>query len=89
MVGANFLVIIIVSTDGVQMPFEIVQIKVLAPFPKPVIPLFASPGLVMVPVPLIKIQVPVPELGVFPARVAVVAQTSWSGPAFEVVTLPD
>src|SRR5262249_6182704 len=39
------------------------------------------PGCVTNPDPAIKVHVPVPTAGVFPASVAVAAQTVWSGPA--------
>ena len=39
----------------------------------------------MVPLPLTKVQVPVPVTAGFPASVAVVPQTVWLGPALETV----
>ena len=42
-------------------------------------------GLVIVPAPLINVQVPVPMTAGFPARVAVVPQTVWLGPALAKV----
>ena len=49
--------------------------------PKPVIPLVLEFGLVMVPAPDNKLQVPVPTEVVFAAIVAVVAQTDCETPA--------
>ena len=43
------------------------------------------PGVVIVPVPLINVQVPVPTVAALPASVAVVAQRVWSEPALAVV----
>ena len=45
----------------------------------------ALPGVVIVPAPLINVQVPVPTAAVLPASVAVAAQTLWSEPAVAVV----
>ena len=42
-------------------------------------------GLVIAPAPLINVQVPVPVKAVFPARVGVVPQTVWLGPALAMV----
>ncbi len=39
------------------------------------------------PAPETMLQDPVPTVGVLPARVTEVAQTVWSGPAFEVLGL--
>ena len=71
--------------DDEQGEFDIVHSKMLGPTPKPVIPEVGEPEVVIVPVPLINVQVPVPIVGVLPAKVAVVAQTDWSEPAAEVV----
>ena len=63
-----------------------VQRKVFGPFDKPLtdeVGLFAFAN---VPVPPTTVHVPVPEVGVFPAKLAVVAQFIWSIPAFEVVS---
>jgi len=43
------------------------------------------PGVVTEPLPAITVHTPVPTTGVFPARVALVEQTDWSGPALAVV----
>ena len=73
------------SKDAVQGAFEIVHLKVFAPTPKAVIPDVGLPGVVIVPAPLINVQVPVPTVAALPANVAVVAQTVWSDAALAVV----
>ena len=56
------------------------------PGTSPVIPEVRDDGVVMVAVPEIFVQVPVPEEAVFPASVAVVTlQRFWSAPALAVV----
>jgi len=74
-VGTAFLVITTLSMDAAQGPFVIVHRNVLAPTPKPVIPETGEEGVVMVPAPVMSVQLPVPTSGVFPAKVAVVAHT--------------
>ena len=74
-VGDAFLVITTSSDDAVHGELEIVQRKVFAPTPKPVTPDVGLPGVVIVPVPLTNVHVPVPVVAVFPASVAVAAQT--------------
>ena len=59
---------------GVHGGFEIVQVNTFAPTPRPVTPDVGEDGVVIVPVPLVNVQVPVPIVGVFPAKVAVVPQ---------------
>ena len=63
------------SKEGVHDPLEIVQRKVLEPTPSAVNPDVGEVGVVIVAVPEIKVHIPVPVVGVFPARVAVVEQT--------------
>ena len=53
----------------------IVHSKTLGPTVNPVTPEVGEPGVVIVPEPLISVQVPVPVVGVLPAKLAVVAQT--------------
>ena len=84
-VGAVTTVIITSSVEGAQGAFDIVQRKVFAPTPRAVRPEVGDVGVVMVPEPEINVHKPVPAKGVFPARVAVVAHTVWSGPAAAVV----
>lgn len=52
---------------------------------RPVTPDEGSDGIVTVALPEITAHVPVPIAGVFPASVAVVAHTVWSGPASAIV----
>jgi len=59
------------SEDGAQGEFEIVHSKTFAPAPKFVIPDVGEDGFVIVPEPLMSVHVPVPFVGVFPAKVAV------------------
>ena len=84
-VVAATLVITTSSKLAVQGAFVIVHLKVFAPTPNAVIPEVGLPGVVIVPAPLINVQVPVPTVAVLLARVAVVAQTVWSDPAFAIV----
>ena len=63
----------------------IVQRNVLAPTPNPVTPELGELGAVIVPLPLTKLQMPVPTVGVFPANVVVAVHNDWSGPALAVV----
>jgi len=84
-VGEASLVTMTVSFDAAQVPFEIVQTRLFAPTDKPVTPEVGEPGVVTVALPPMTVHTPVPAAGVFPASVAVVEQTSWSGPAFAAV----
>lgn len=69
-----------------QGGFEMVHINTFAPAPNPVTVVVGDPGVVIVPAPLTKVQVPVPTAGVFPASVAVLLQMVWFGPARAVDT---
>ena len=84
-VGTASLVIITSSVDIAHTPFVIVHLKVFAPTPKPVMPDVGEDGVVIVPVPVIKVHAPVPINGVFPARDVLSRQIVWSGPALAVV----
>jgi hypothetical protein len=75
-VGAAFLVIITVSVVEEHGGLLIVQTNTVEPTPSPVTPDVGDEGVVTDPVPLTTVQVPVPTVGVFPASVAVVAQTT-------------
>ncbi len=68
-------VIITSSVDEVHPVFAIVHLNVFAPAPNPVIPDVGLVGVVNVAAPVTTVHVPVPIVAVFPARVAVVAQT--------------
>lgn len=86
MVGAVLSRVITTSSvETAQTPFDSVQRKVLLPTPSPVTPDAGLVGLVMLPEPEIKVQIPVPVAGLFPAKVAVVPQTVWFGPALAAV----
>jgi hypothetical protein len=73
--SAVLLVINTSSVEAVQGALEIVHLKVLAPTPRAVSPEVGEEGVVIVPAPEINVHNPVPDAGVFPAKVAVVAQT--------------
>ena len=53
----------------------IVQRKVFAPTPSPVTVEVGELGIVIVPDPLTNVHVPLPTVGVLPAKVAVATQT--------------
>ena len=74
-VGKSKRVIVILSLEGAQTPFEILHRKVLTPTVKPVTPDVGEVGVVTVAPPTTTVQSPVPTIGLFPASVAVVAQT--------------
>ncbi len=63
------------SCESVQTPFNKVHLKVFGPTPKPVTPEVGLVGVVIVPVPLTRVHVPPPVVGVLADRVAVVPQT--------------
>ena len=71
--------------ESAQTPFKSVHLKVLAPIVNPDTVEVGLVGLANVPVPPTTVHVPPPVVGVFPAKVAEVAQIVWSGPAFDVV----
>jgi hypothetical protein len=85
-VGGISLVIVTVSREGGQEPLLIVHTNEFAPAVKPVTPELGEPGVVTKALPAITVHAPVPTVGVFPARVAVVEHTVWSGPASDVVS---
>ena len=58
-----------------QVEFVIFQTKEFAPTLKPVTPEFAALAVVTAPEPDSTVQEPVPTLGVFAAKVAVLAHT--------------
>lgn len=75
------------SVEGAQGGLVIVQRNVLTPNPSPLTADVGEPGVVIVPVPLTNVQVPVPTVGVLPAKVVLLAviQSVWSGPAVATV----
>ena len=56
--------------DAAQGEFEIVQAKIFAPTPSPVIVVLFKVGELIVPIPETKVHEPVPTAGIFPAMVA-------------------
>ena len=76
-VASASTLIVTSSEDAAQTPFVIVQLNTFAPTPNPVTPEVGEEGVVIVPVPDVNVQIPVPVTGVFPASVAVpgVSQT--------------
>ena len=84
-VGIPSRVITTSSVDAVHPPLVMVQRKVFEPIPNPETPEAGFVALVIVPEPPTNDHIPVPTEGEFPASVAVVAQTFWSGPALAVV----
>ena len=75
MVGKSKRSMITSSIDGEQVPLEMVHRKVLTPTLNPVTPDDGDDGVVTTPLPVITVHAPVPTAGLFPARVAEVAQT--------------
>ena len=71
----NVPVIVTVEVEATQGAIAILHWKTFAPIPNPVIPEVAEEGVVIVPAPLINVQVPVPVVAAFPASVAVVPHT--------------
>ena len=86
-VGLSSTKIVTEETDDKQGTLEMVQSKILAPIPKPVIALFGEVGLVIIPLPETKVHSPVPTVGVFAAIVVVgeEMQSVCVGPALEAV----
>ena len=57
----------------------------MAPNPNPVTVDVGELGFVIVPLPLTNVHVPVPTVGVFPAKVALAEHKVWLVPALDVV----
>lgn len=85
MPGPPVLVMVTVLVELVQGGLEIVHIKTFAPALNPVTPDVGDEGLAIVPAPLTNVQVPVPDVGVLPAKVAELLQRVWFGPAAAAV----
>src|SRR6266849_5184659 len=84
--GDGLRVMVTSEVESVQVPLWIVQRKTFAPKPRAVTPEFGLLGVVIVALPLTSVHVPVPTVGLLPARVAVlVSQKAWSVPAAAVV----
>ena len=77
---------VITTWSLVEAQGELVMVhwKVLAPTPRPVMPVVAELRLVIVPAPLTRVHTPVPGEAELAAMVAEVEQTFWSGPALAV-----
>ena len=72
-VGSELLFITTSSVEAAHTPFEIVHRSVtLEPIVKPVTPEVGEAGVVIVAGGTITLQAPVPTVGVFPAKVAIV-----------------
>ena len=69
-VGIALPTMIILSNEAAQGAFEMVHLKVLFPTPNPVMVEFGELGETIVPLPPIKVQTPVPAVGVFAAITA-------------------
>ena len=70
---ATGFTVMIMSSEDWQGPLVIAQRNTLVPTLKPVTPELGLFGSVTVPLPLTKVQVPVPTVGELPAKVAVEA----------------
>jgi len=81
--------IIVMSSALTHAPSVIVHLRVTdEPATSPVTPLVDNVGVVIVATPLTTLHNPVPMIGIFPAKVAVVIlQICWSVPAADAVTL--
>jgi len=79
-----------VETDGAQGALEIVHAKMFVPKPKPVTEVVGDNELVIVPLPEIKVQAPVPVTAALPFIIVDgdEIQRVWLVPAFAVVGTP-
>ena len=59
--------------------------KTSIPIPSAKTPVVVAVGAVIIPDPEINVQLPVPTAGLFPDKIAKLAQTVWFGPAFAIV----
>ena len=82
-VGGTSLIIVTVDVDGGHVPLDIVHWNEFAPNANPVITEVGEEGVVTIPLPETSVHTPVPTVGVFPAKVAVEAQTVCVVPAFD------
>jgi hypothetical protein len=73
------------SDEAAQAPFAMVHLNRLAPVPRPVTSETGLFGFAIEPLPLMRVHVPFPTRGVFPAKFVEVAHIVWSGPALETV----
>ena len=84
-VGKLSRIIATVEVDGGHTPLDMVHCRTCVPVLIPVNPEAGEVGVVITSDPETKVQEPVPTAGVFPASVAVVAQTVCVVPALAVV----
>lgn len=84
-VGLSALVILTESADGVQLPFEMRHSNLFVPALSPVMVVFSRVESANIAVPDSTVHLPMPEVGVLPASVALVPHTTWSEPALAVV----
>ncbi len=84
-VGFSSTSIVISSNESLQVPFEIVQRKILFPTESPDTPEVGEVALSKMAVPEITDQRPVPTVEAFAESVAVAEQIVWSVPASAVV----
>jgi hypothetical protein len=85
--GASSLVIVIVLTLGGQVPLLIVQVKVVVPIGRLLMPLLAELALLNVTPAALLVHVPEPTLGTLPDKLEVVPQIVWSLPAIDTLGL--
>jgi hypothetical protein len=85
-VGRPLVVMVMSEVEDIQGELLIDQVRTVVPAVNPVMVLVAERELVIVPLPETFIHRPVPEVGMFPARVVdpVLTQIVWLGPAFEM-----
>ena len=74
-------VIVTVSLDTAHGLFDIVQTNLLMPDEIPVTEVVGLDAFAIVPLPTACVQIPVPTVGLLPARFTEVAQTDWDEPA--------
>lgn len=84
-VGTASCCILTVDEEGGQEPLVITHSKTLFPIDKLVTCELGDVGVTTFPEPTKTFQTPEPGEGLFPASVAVFAQTVWFGPAAEIV----
>ena len=84
-VGGKSTVRITSSEEGGQTPLDIVQVNVFAPADSPETEEDEFEGFAIIPEPEVKVQFPVPDIGLFPFRFVVVLQIFASNPARAVL----
>lgn len=84
-VATGSTVMVTLSADGGQVPFEIVQTNVFVPTLNPLTPGVAEVVDVRVPVPAVIVHIPDPIIGMFPFKTEAVEQIVESNPALATV----